>query len=315
MYRPLIDQYKSMHLELTTRCTLGCPACSRTIFANQLNRSYPKVDIDLDQLFSFFDCDAGRNIERFTLCGDYGDAIYYPKLIEFIKRFRSTKKFTLITNGSHRSSKFWKELTQLLTSDDTITFGIDGLSDTNHLYRVNADWDSIMIGLDIAVASSAKVKWDTNIFNFNYNRIDEIKKFAESRGAEFVAKKTARFGDESLRPPEQYINAEEIFNKKYIDSTVDIDPKCYRKRSISATGQFNPCGWISAPQTYYKTNLYRDRKLWSIYNNTLEQILDRLDKWATEIKQDPEVAHVICKMKCKPDQASRIYYDNTKSKD
>jgi MoaA/NifB/PqqE/SkfB family radical SAM enzyme len=271
--------------------------------------------MDLDKLYQFFDCEAGRNIELFTLCGDYGDAIYYPKLLEFIRRFRDTKRFTLITNGSHKNAKFWNELTSMLTSEDSITFGIDGLEDTNHLYRVNADWPSLMTALDIAVASPANVNWDTNIFSFNYDRIDEIKQFAESKGANFTAKKTARFGNESLRPPEQHINTEELFKTKYTKEVIEIAPKCYRKRSISATGQFNPCGWISAPQTYYKTNLYKDRDKWSIYKNTFDEILDRLDAWATEIQQNPETAHVICKMKCKPEQSSRIYYDNTKSKD
>ena len=311
MFRSLIDQQKRLHLELTTRCTLGCPGCNRTIFADRFNRAYPKIDLDLDHLIKFFDCESGRRIESFTLCGDYGDSIYYPRLLELIKAFRDTKTFRIVTNGSHRDEKFWHNLIDLLTPADSINFSIDGLEDYNHLYRKNADWDSIMIGLNCVSASNIPFTWNTNLFNFNYNKIDEIRAFAEGLGAKFIARKTSRFGDNKLMPPEHYISTVDLFDRRYTELVIDIEPKCFKQRSISATGQFNPCSWIAAPDTYYKTNLHRDRDLWSIYKNTFDQILDRLDSWATEIKNHPEKAHVLCKMKCKPQQPIAIFHDDT----
>jgi hypothetical protein len=52
-------------------------------------------------------------------------------------------------------------------------------SHTNHLYRVNSDWASIMQGIDIISQGPARLHWKTIVFQFNYNSLDTIKEFAE----------------------------------------------------------------------------------------------------------------------------------------
>ena len=54
-----------------------------------------------------------------------------------------------MTNGANQTKKFWQNLSARLTEEDTVEFSIDGLEDTNHLYRKNSNWQSIMTGLDI----------------------------------------------------------------------------------------------------------------------------------------------------------------------
>ena len=68
----------NLHLELTNRCVLECPACPRTQWRDLLKRPIEKKDLDFRELDRFLDCDQGKQITDFTLCGDYGDAIYYP---------------------------------------------------------------------------------------------------------------------------------------------------------------------------------------------------------------------------------------------
>ena len=51
----------SLQIETTTRCTLKCPACSRTIFAEKLKKPYPHYDIDPNVLYNFLDCTQGEN--------------------------------------------------------------------------------------------------------------------------------------------------------------------------------------------------------------------------------------------------------------
>ena len=299
-----------IQIETTTRCLLGCPACSRTVFAEKLHRPYPKIDLDVDDLWNFFDCDSGRAITTLSLCGDYGDSIYYPKLFELIERFRSTKQFIIHTAGSHQPAEFWHQLVALLTPEDTVVFGIDGLEDTNHLYRRNSNWASIMTALDIVVASGVQAEWDTNIFSFNYNRLDEIRKFAQSRGARFVCKKTSRFGDETLRPPEEHlVDTQALYQDAYDKTTVALEPQCQTQRVISATGHLRPCGWITAPFTFYRSRLKKQQDLWSIKGQTLDNVLSVLNTWTDDIRQNPSAADVICKMKCKPNQVPTVYYE------
>ena len=117
-------------------------------------------------MYNFLQCDQGKNIKKFTLCGDYGDPIYYPKLFDLIEKFRDTKSFSIHTNGSYKNVDWWNKLNSLLTVQDTIVFAVDGLEQDNLMYRKNANWNSIMNAIDITTKGKAKIKWQTIIFSF-----------------------------------------------------------------------------------------------------------------------------------------------------
>lgn len=299
-----------IQIETTTRCTLKCPACSRTQFSEMFSKPYPHYDIDIEILYKFFDCEGGRALRGFSLEGDYGDSIYYPHLFQLIDRFRSTKNFRLVTNGSYRDAKFWNELSSRLTSDDTLVFSIDGLQDTNHLYRINSDWESTMLGLDIASRSNARLIWQTNIFSFNYDKLDLIKNFAESKGAEFVAFKTERFGHQELVPPVQYINSSALYSKELEEDTgIIIDPKCKNsvQHAISADHYFFACSWMSAVFVRYKSKMWKEKEKWSIENQTYDDIRAQMVKpWVDDIVTNMNTCDVFCKMKCKVGQEGRV---------
>lgn len=297
----------TLHIEVTNRCTLECPACPRTTWKNILKRPVEKADLDIDSFEKFLDCAGGKKIERLMLCGDYGDCIYYPHLFEFIQRFRH-KKFDLMTNGSYRPKEFWQKLSELLGEGDTITFGIDGLEDDNNQYRKNSDWPSVMLALDIMSKSKVKVLWQTIVFSFNYEKLKKIKKFAESKGAEFFAIKTHRYGDNSLRPPEKLIEINYEFKEEFNSNTpVVIEPQCETERVVTSNGYFLPCDWIRNPQTFYKSDLWKNRSQWIdnllINQITLDQGLELIKNWKNLILE--KVANgssdidQICKMRCR----------------
>lgn len=297
----------SLHIELTNRCTLECPACPRTTWKDILKKPIKKADLNIDQFEKFLDCESGHQINKFDLCGDYGDSIYYPNLIEFIKRFR-TKKFNIFTNGSYRDEKFWNELAVNLTDQDTVIFAIDGLKDTNHLYRKNSDWDSIMLGLDIIAKSPAKVIWKTIVFSFNYDKLDQIKDLAESLGAEFTVEKTHRFGSEKLKPPIELIDTQFLFKTDYTtNEPLIIEPRCLKEKVITCDGYFLPCDWIRNPQTFFKSDLWKQKTIWyeqmDISKINYEQGLKLIEQWSNLVKQKgidggPNL-DVLCKMKCR----------------
>jgi MoaA/NifB/PqqE/SkfB family radical SAM enzyme len=298
----------ALQIETTTRCTLKCPACSRTIFSEKLKKPYPHYDVDVDDLYNFLNCASGKQIEQLVLCGDYGDSIYYPRLFEFLEKFKPDKSIWLITNGSYQNQQFWNNLCARLDKSDTVVFSIDGLEDTNHLYRVNSDWNSIMAAVDTVAKSGINVVWETNVFSFNYTQLEKIKQFAESKGAKFSLKKTSRFGRDDLIPPVEFINTTETYNSQYSDSSsaVKIDPDCKNiyRNTVCARNYFWPCGYIRSPMTFYKSKLYKDRDLWSIKNTTLDELIQGpLANWIQGIEENPGGCDVICKMKCKQNQS------------
>lgn len=290
-----------MHLEPTSRCTLACPACPRTWFADTFDRPFAKHDLDLDLLERFLDCEAGSTVSKFTLCGNHGDPIYYPKLLQLVKQYRSSKTFKIVTNGSFQTKQFWHALGDQLTPDDTLVFSIDGLAHNNHLYRVNSNWQSIMDAVDIMVKKPVTVIWKTIVFAHNQHEIEQIKKFALDKGCEFEVHLSNRFGKSTLQPALQYVNTDKLYRKF---DQVELTPRCFDEEYISADGYYWPCCMITNYFTLHKTVLWQQRQQWSISQNTLDQTRRQLTQWQQSIQQDPGNAHDVCKMHCKKGQAT-----------
>jgi MoaA/NifB/PqqE/SkfB family radical SAM enzyme len=260
---------------------------------------FHKHDLDIDHLYQFLDCDAGKRVSHFALEGNHGDSIYYPQLFDFIDRFRDTKTFTIVTNGSYKDKKFWHELASRLTNKDLIMFSIDGLEHNHHVYRQNSDWATTMLGVKTVAEYPVQLAWKTLIFDYNYQEINQIQQFAESMGAKFISEITSRFGDEKLRPPQHLVDhTREYQNKKY-----QINPQCQNneREYISADGYYWPCCWISSGFTLYKSELWKNRAQWSIKNQTLDQARQQLQNWIKTIQ--PDTAEDICQMMCKSDNS------------
>lgn len=299
-----------LHLELTNRCTLACPACPRTEWANLLKRPVPKQDLTYSWLDQFLDCPLGSKVDTFLLCGDYGDCIYYPDLLNFIKHWRSTKKFLIATSGNGQTTEFWNSLAELLTENDTVTFAIDGLEDDNHLYRKNSNWGSIMNAVDILTCSRAKIRWQTIVFSFNQHKLNQISDFATSKGADFFHITTHRHGEQSLIPTNsQLIQTQYLFRNQYNHQDIEIVPQCGKNNTIATIGSdgiFYPCDWLRNPNTFYKSELWKQKSRWldklHIQNTTYDSSMEVIKDWANFVRTNSLTngkVDVLCKMKCR----------------
>lgn len=306
MSQPLNNE---LHIETTTRCILSCPACPRTVWQEFTKRPVVKSDLDVDALEKFLDCESGKQITKFVLGGDYGDSIYYPDLLKLIKRFRNQVSFEIVTNGSKQTTKFWQNLSDLLTDKDIVTFSIDGLEHTNHLYRINSNWASIMQGVDIISQGPAQLHWKTIVFRFNYDCLDKIKEFAESKGATFYAEKTHRYNNPELVPPDDYVEINHLFQEEFAHNhQIEIEPRCEQvAMTISADGYLHPCDWMRNPKTFYKSQLWKQKERWlnklKIETTTYDQALIVVRDWENYVRQssltDSGNVAVLCKMRCR----------------
>ena len=138
---------KSVEIELTTKCTIACPACPRTFRRKAGDRTWDTGHLDKNIVFEVLESNDFQNV-RFV--GSYGDCIYHPQFIEIMKKACvSSKKIKVETNGSHRNKKWWQQLSDLPWRDRIdFHFSIDGLEDTNHIYRKNSKWKQIMLGVE-----------------------------------------------------------------------------------------------------------------------------------------------------------------------
>lgn len=290
-----------IHIEPTNICTLKCSGCARTLFINQWPRQWKNSNLDIDLVLRFLDIDL--NNQQILLCGNYGDPIYHPEFIDFVKALKdrgSTLK--IITNGSHKKSEWWQDLVKNLSSTDTVIFSIDGLPENFTEYRQNADWDSILEGIKVCVASSVTTKWKYIPFSFNQTHIDQARQLSHSLGFdEFFLDPSKRFDDS----PTQHLQpAKELINPEYHDrlqwkSTLkgQVRPKCQNnfEHFISADGHYSPCCYVADHRFYYKTMFGKNKSQYSITDNTLSQLLAKPE--VIEFYQNLN-SHPVCQFSC-----------------
>jgi sulfatase maturation enzyme AslB (radical SAM superfamily) len=120
------------------------------------------------------------------MCGNYGDPAAAPECIEIFKYFRQVNnsiRLCMHTNGGLRNTSWWRELGSVLSEfGDECYIGIDGLKDTNHIYRVNTDFDKIMKNASAFIAAGGKAHWEFLVFEYNEHQVEEARRIASDMG-------------------------------------------------------------------------------------------------------------------------------------
>ena len=271
---------KGLHIELTNKCTLKCPRCSRTQFIEQFPKKWTNTDINFKDLLEFIDIDiTGLTMK---LCGNYGDPIYYDELIELIRELKKRKaNIELSTNGSYKSQEWWHQLAGVLTDSDRVIFGIDGVPENFTKYRVNADWSSMLTGITEMILSEAQVVWQYILFSYNLDTVEQARQLAEKLGFDhFETAESVRWDnkDDWLMPKSNSVSDKKVMWKGNKD--LEIDALCknnQKEHYISADGYYSPCCFIAEHNFYYKTDFYKKRDRYAIKNNTLSKILTSAD--------------------------------------
>jgi molybdenum cofactor biosynthesis enzyme MoaA len=188
----------------------------------------------LDFVKKFFTEDMLRNqVKRVTMCGDVGDPIYckeYIDICRYIKNINPNIHIFTITNGSHKKPEWWKELAQVLNEYDTINFSIDGYNnDTNNLYRVNSNFDSIINGIKSIRSVNQKVflNWATIVFSFNQDHLTNIADQARLLNMDGLQlTKSTKFGskyggyggeNDALEPRTEFVSSSHRYERETIN--------------------------------------------------------------------------------------------------
>jgi MoaA/NifB/PqqE/SkfB family radical SAM enzyme len=214
------------------------------------------------------------------LCGNYGDPIYHPNFIELVTAFKEKKSnLRIITNGSYKTAEWWTRLTDVLDTKDTITFSIDGIPENFATYRINADWLSIEQGIKICSKGQCKTQWKYIPFSYNQDDIEQARELSYALGIdEFFVDLSDRFNDKTkhLKPTENLVNVKHQSQIEWKNNTrLEVDPACNNgyEHFISAEGYYAPCCMLSDYRFYYKTTFGKNKKEYSITENTLTDIV------------------------------------------
>ena len=191
------EDIKSIHLEVTQNCQAACPMCDRNCNGEGVNPHIKLDELTLEDCKRIFAPTFIAQLNTMYMCGNLGDPIVAKDTLEIFRYFRkhnSQMWLSMNTNAGAKDMQWWAELAQVIGRAGAVIFSVDGLKDTNHLYRQNVVWDKVETNMKAFIAAGGRARWDYIIFEHNEHQVEEARALAEEWGCEkFIPKKTGRF--------------------------------------------------------------------------------------------------------------------------
>lgn len=200
---------KFLHIELSTFCNAACPMCPRYYEGTDVVRpDLNLTQITLDKFKNYFPVDVIKQFTRILYCGTMGDPLMAKDcydIFEYVHQLNPNCNQTVHTNGGIRNSEFWTNMGNLFKHDKMkLVFSIDGLEDTNHLYRRNVDWNILMSNVKTFINAGGNATWEFLVFRHNEHQIEQAKDLAYNMEFKlFLPKRAFGFNstvDNSLKP-------------------------------------------------------------------------------------------------------------------
>ena len=258
MYR--YQDIKDIHLEITSKCQAKCPMCPRRISGGPLNPFIKLDEITLDVFKKWFELDFIKQLDSLFMCGNLGDPIISKDTLEIYQYLREANpniRLAMHTNGSARDPEWWQRLAQLKVK---VTFGIDGLSDTHHLYRISTDFNKIIENARAFITAGGVAKWHMLVFAHNEHQIEEARTMSKQMGfVDFSIKHTSRFKqdylqviDDAGRPTHRIKPTQTSLDmiplaeaaQKEVKPHIVCKAQKFKQLYVSACGNVSPCCWL-----------------------------------------------------------------------
>lgn len=289
MYK--FDEINQVHLELTDRCNAACSMCPRNIRGGIENPQLPNTELSLSQIKQIFYPLFLTQLKRILVCGNYGDPTLASDTLDIFRYFLSINpnlEIIMHTNGGARNAKWWKTLASILNNKSRVVFNIDGLEDTNHIYRKNTVWSRIINNAKSFISAGGLADWNFLVFQHNEHQVELARTLSDTIGFKtFQIKKSFRFivpgvgkkinqfissSGNIIQPPTNTsyqhvllkIDNTSVYDKHTLKTT-EIQCKVKKEKSIyiSAEGIVQPCCWM-ANQMYTWHN--KDPQVWKNIN-------------------------------------------------
>lgn len=325
-----INNINHINAELSNFCNAACPMCARFDLEQKLIK-----DITNNDHTSLYDIKFKignkilKNLKIFRSCGNVGDGTMNPECLqiyEYIKSVNAKTKLSINTNGGARDPVFWKELGKLGVQ---VIFSIDGLEDTNHLYRRNVKWDKLMSNVESFIKSGGNATWDFLVFKHNQHQIDSAKQLSEKMGFKsFNKKTTTRWNNfdsngnwiEKTKIKVDGYDLEKPSVKKVLDIPNSEDTKVkdiatrltkkivcnsFMEHNVEiflhANGNVSPCCWLGDLKIHESKMIIKDYSSVNIKYTSLEEILNGeyfKEIWKGIVGQQQKHRMVTCQNVC-----------------
>jgi MoaA/NifB/PqqE/SkfB family radical SAM enzyme len=301
----------TFHIELTDKCNAGCPMCPRTDALNFCKPNREKVfnvELTLDDFRQHFTDEFCGRTSEIVFGGAYGDPLAASQLLEIADHLTARGvRLAVATNGGLRKPDWWRRLGEVMKrTGSRLELHIDGLADTNPLYRVKTNYDRIIQNAEAYIATGARAEWHFIIFRHNQHQIDEAFRLSREMGfAQFTLIDTIRFsgGDRyEYRMPGGETRHLEMPTVKAADfqtsgegvavierplqavgdnpteagtNGIDCKSAANNQPYISAHGQVSACCWVTGSDeeaAFFKSHGLAPER-YNIRNRPLQEIL------------------------------------------
>ena len=165
----------SFHVEASSYCNARCPGCPRNIYGFNVKDYFPQTHLSLDRYKDIRTSYSDITFVNFN--GNLGDPMMHPKIDKLIEISDSETQVT--TNGSIGSREMFERLSLLGT---TIIFSVDGLEDTNHLYRQDVEWNKVIDRMKWFINKGGRAIWKWVPFKHNIHQLEEARTLSKQMG-------------------------------------------------------------------------------------------------------------------------------------
>ena len=301
------DNLTHIMAEMTDYCNAACPMCNRfdwnlNLVKGVTNKHHTTLQFIKDKIGD----DIISRLKVWTCQGTYGDASINPESLDifrYLKNINPKIDIHMITNGGARKKEFWSALADINVS---VTFSIDGLKDTNHLYRRNVKWNNLMDNVNAFIEHGGSAYWEYLVFKHNQHQIDEARLFSKKLGFKKFShsfserwqdyNSDGEYRDITELAVDDYVIQKPIeqkqdFVKKDSDLTLTKNKhpdkndfykkkiKCYachdtkREIYLRANGYVSPCCMLGDVERNEPKNIINDYRSINLHNTDLDTIL------------------------------------------
>jgi len=208
------NRIRSLHIELSSKCNASCPGCSRNYSGGAVVKDLELTELTLEDIKRMIPVEIAKNLTYINFCGNLGDPGTAKDLIPILEYFREHSPRVVQqvrTNGGMKNEQFWVDLGNFYSSHNQINqldmfktacvvFSVDGLEDTNHIYRRGVVWDKLIRNMRAYSSTGAFAIWEFLLFEHNQHQVEEAKVLAEELGFELVIKTPMGFGEYEDEP-------------------------------------------------------------------------------------------------------------------
>lgn len=263
-----------LHIEASSYCNARCPGCPRNAYGYPLEGFYKQAHLHSSRLREILL--KLPDVKSILYCGNHGDPMMNPHIVDLCP---DNIEVSIATNGGIGRISDYEMLARKKVH---ITFGIDGLEDTNHLYRQGVVWNNIMERVKAFISAGGSATWQFIKFKHNMAQLGLARDLSEKLGfKDFFDMDVGRNNMPAIQPDKSIshwilppdedaqptdFDVEEYLHMRY--TPINMNPPTYDNPKlncehldgsvyVNSEGDLFPCcyhgfGHVDRPKVYLK---------------------------------------------------------------